>query len=147
MRPLAALFAAAALPLFPADVEAVKRELLEKDRQFAADAARRGPDGFADWMAESGILKFEDPGDPPLTTREAVRASMKKQFAGRPFNLRWEPLRADAAQSGELGYTFGKWSMTGTDPQGKPLTRTGHYISIWKKQNDGSWKVVVDLGS
>lgn len=149
-RRLAALavalaLAAAAAPA--ADVEAVKRELMEQDRKFAAEAARRGVDGFADWMAETGILKFDAPGASPLTTREAVRAAMKKQFAGQPFNLRWEPVSADAAQSGELGYTFGKWSMAGKDAAGKPLTRTGHYISIWKKQNNGAWKVVVDLGT
>lgn len=35
--------------------------------------------------------------------------------------------------------------MTVDGPDGSPATRTGAYTTVWKKQNDGQWKVVADI--
>jgi ketosteroid isomerase-like protein len=140
LRLLFFLVAASALG---ADVQKLKLELMAEDRKFARQAAARGVDGFADYLAEKDLLKFEGPGQPISTTREEARAALKKGWGDRPFLLRWEPLKADAAASGELGYTFGEWTIQGAN--GK--VSKGHYVSIWKKQTDGTWKVVVDLGN
>jgi ketosteroid isomerase-like protein len=59
--------------------------------------------------------------------------------------LNWHPIYADIAQSEDFGYTTGPWEMTDNGPQ-KRAPIHGHYFSVWKKQNDGEWKVVVDLG-
>jgi ketosteroid isomerase-like protein len=128
------------------DLERGKAVLMKADREFAADTARRGVDGFADWMAERDILKFQARGA-PLTTREQVRADMRKAFEGRPFTLRWDPVTADIAASGELGYTFGRWTSEGKGPDGKLREIRGYYFTVWKRQSDGSWKVVVDFGN
>jgi ketosteroid isomerase-like protein len=58
--------------------------------------------------------------------------------------LTWEPLYADISVSGDLGYTYGLFaSHTKT---GKLLGR-GKYVTIWKKQRDGTWKYVLDGGN
>ena len=106
----------------------LRAELIEADKAFGVEAARNGVDGFVSCFAEKDILKFSGPGAPPQTTREEARAAMKKAYEGRPFNLKWTPLKADAAVSGDLGYTFGSW-VAGD--------RKGHYVSIWKRQPDG----------
>ena len=129
-----------------ANVEKVKQELLEADRAFAAEAEKRGVEGFASYFAETDVLKFQGPGQRVLTTRNEILSEMLKAQGNRPFLLRWSPLKADAAKSGELGYTFGGWTINGKDKEGKPALLSGHYVSIWKKLN-GKWKVVVDLGS
>ena len=46
-----------------------------------------------------------------------------------------------------MGWTWGKYIMTSTDSEGNPVTRKGKYLNVWKKQNDGLWKVVVDIGN
>jgi ketosteroid isomerase-like protein len=48
------------------------------------------------------------------------------------------------AKSGELGYTSGTYQMTFNDPSGKPISDTGKYVTVWKKQSDGGWKVLLD---
>ena len=121
----------------PGGIEEGKAALMQADREFSAEAARRGPDGFADWFATTRILKFRGKGA-PLATREEVRADMKKSFEGREFNLKWEPVKADIAASGDLGYTYGTWTAGNA---------RGHYLTIWKKQSGGNWKVVVDFGN
>jgi ketosteroid isomerase-like protein len=35
--------------------------------------------------------------------------------------------------------------LTTPDPAGKPVTDRGKYVTIWKKQADGSWKVIADI--
>jgi uncharacterized protein (TIGR02246 family) len=46
----------------------------------------------------------------------------------------------------DLVYETGKYTYTFTPP-GKSETQTGgHYVTIWKRQSDGGWKIIVDMG-
>jgi len=51
------------------------------------------------------------------------------------------------AASGDLGYAVGTWQLTGKSRKGEPVSLTGKYMTVWKKQADGSWKVVADMGN
>ncbi|HEU0310574.1 MAG TPA: DUF4440 domain-containing protein [Sphingomicrobium sp.] len=54
--------------------------------------------------------------------------------------------RVGVAQSGELAYTRGHYSIQTTDPKTKQaVTEAGNYLTVWKKQPDGSWKAVEDF--
>jgi ketosteroid isomerase-like protein len=81
-----------------------------------------------------------------ITGRTAIREDMAKAFADTAFSLRWEPLQADVGAAGDLGYTNGKYKVQFRDAKGKAVERTGRYLTVWKKQADGSWKVVRDIG-
>ena len=64
---------------------------------------------------------------------------------GRPAKantrLTWHPLLADVAQTGDLGYTTGPWTMLQNDR----AQAAGEYVTLWRKQGDGQWKYVVDM--
>jgi ketosteroid isomerase-like protein len=62
-------------------------------------------------------------------------------------HLTWTPVHADMAASGDLGYTYGTYEFRSIGKAGKPSIEYGKYVSIWKKQKDGSWKVVMDMGN
>lgn len=51
------------------------------------------------------------------------------------------------AESGELGYTVGQYTITVTGEDGERSVEKGKYVTIWRKQADGSWKVVLDGGN
>ena len=57
----------------------------------------------------------------------------------------WAPTFADAASSEDLGYTTGPYEFRKAEMTETPQS-WGHYVSIWRKQRDGSWKVEVELG-
>jgi ketosteroid isomerase-like protein len=57
------------------------------------------------------------------------------------------PVGADVSSTGDLGYTYGTFEFSSTGKDGKPQVEHGKYTSIWKKQGDGSWKVVLDMGN
>ena len=57
----------------------------------------------------------------------------------------WEPRFGDVAASGELGYLTGPVRNIRTSrDNGRP--RHSNYASIWKRQRDGTFKVVLDVG-
>jgi len=75
-----------------------------------------------------------------------MRKRLEKDFDPAD-QLTWQPVKIDVAQSGDLAYSVGNWQLKGKDPSGNEVTRTGKYITVWRKQKDGSWKVVADTGT
>lgn len=119
----------------PADPE----ELMAADRQFAADVASGGAQAWASWFEDGGAMV--QPGLGEIRGRDDILAVMAGLDAGQ--SLTWEPTRAEIASAGDMGYTVGRWTSTG--PQGDQTH--GVYVSVWRRQADGSWKVSIDLGN
>jgi len=118
--------------------------LMKADMDFDRVTAEKGVDGWVSFFAADG-MQLTPEGN--IKGHEAIRAYMGPAFARPGFSLRWKPTLADIAGSGDLGYTTGTYESRGTDAQGNPVVRTGRYVSIWKKQKDGGWKVVLDTGA
>ena len=114
---------------------------------------------FAVWQADSAwaeaarsnnvdrMLSFYDTnavfvGTNPATVGiEQLRALWTRFFSMPGYKLTWKADRAEV--SGDLGYSYGQWEQT-AERDGKPRTTRGIYIAVWRKQADGSWKVLVD---
>lgn len=61
--------------------------------------------------------------------------------------LTWQPTKVEVARSGDLGYTTGTYESKFHDKEGKPQTRRGRYVTVWRKDPAGRWKVVIDIGN
>jgi ketosteroid isomerase-like protein len=59
--------------------------------------------------------------------------------------LVWQPAYAGMAVSGDMGFTTGPWEAK-ADVNDEKISGYGHFVTVWKKQADGSWRFVVDLG-
>jgi len=115
--------------------------LIKLEADFAKAVAEHGRAAFVTYFAEDGV-ELEDGGG--VTTRE----EMKKQVAwAEGTSLTWTPVRADMAASGDLGFTYGNYVFKSKNKEGQIVITYGKYVSVWKKQSDGSWKVVVDMGN
>ncbi|WP_460503797.1 Cif family virulence factor, partial [Hymenobacter agri] len=55
--------------------------------------------------------------------------------------LTWYPLLADVAQTGDLAYTTGPWTMLQNDR----AQAAGEYVTLWRKQPDGQWKYALNM--
>jgi ketosteroid isomerase-like protein len=82
---------------------------------------------------------------PIANGREAISKMFAGFFALPNLQMTWHVNRADVAKSGELGYTSGAYEMAFSDPSGKTIQDKGKYVTVWKKQADGSWKVLLDI--
>ena len=111
--------------------------LVEAERAFAAASLAKGTRAaFLEFLAKDSVL-FR-PGPVPGKT-------WIEEHPAPTTLLTWEPSFADVAQSGDLGYTTGPWEIRPGSPQDDP-TAYGHFVSVWKRQTDNAWKVVIDLG-
>jgi ketosteroid isomerase-like protein len=115
--------------------------LFQLEAAFAQDVAQHGHDVFFTHFADDGVELDHGGG---ITTKEEMR---KQPAWPEGSSLTWTPVHGDMAASGDLGYTYGTYVFKHKDQTGKIVADYGKYTSIWKKQKDGSWKVVVDMGN
>jgi ketosteroid isomerase-like protein len=114
-------------------------ELMDADKKFSALSEHKGmKQAFLSYMDSSGVLLREN--HYPIIGN-AAKAYIR-QINDSAFKLVWQPRSADVAKSGDMGYTFGTYTIYTKDSILK-----GTYVSVWKKQNDGSWKFVLDAGT
>ena len=103
-----------------------------------------GSAAWVGWFAEDG--RMVQPGVGLIQGHSAIAERMVGLDAPG-VSLVWEPDYADIAQSGELGWTTGTFVSEGPAPDGGVARTQGRYVSIWRRQPDGSWRVVMDLGN
>jgi ketosteroid isomerase-like protein len=63
-----------------------------------------------------------------------------------PVVLKWEPEYLDIAQSRDFGISTGPWEAQDYRPN-SPVLSSGYFLTVWKKQTNGAWKVILDAGS
>jgi ketosteroid isomerase-like protein/predicted enzyme related to lactoylglutathione lyase len=128
---------------FKVDTEQEQEALLQTDMEFAQTSVERGaPEAFYQYLTDDA-LQLPNNAE-PVVGRDLIRESMQK---GQEVLLTWKPQKAEVAQSGDLGYTWGTYEAKSQNPNGEENIRYGKYLNIWKKQADGKWKVAVDMGN
>ena len=128
----------------PAGPDSDPSELLAADMAFDAAVQEGGSEAWVQWFAEDGAMVQEGAGE--ILGRAALREAAA--FLDLPgVSLRWVPRRADIAASGDLGWTTGDYVSESVGEDGVVVRGQGVYVSIWRRQADGAWRVVMDLGN
>jgi ketosteroid isomerase-like protein len=130
-------------PLTDPTVKPGKMLLFDLEARFAKDVLERGGEAFGDWFAEDGVELSN--GEAPVVGRVAIVKSAN--WSPKNYQLTWTPTDAAMGPSGDMGYTWGHFEGHSKDANGNPVTTSGRYMTIWRKQADGTWKVVLDAGS
>jgi ketosteroid isomerase-like protein len=116
------------------------KAIVETERAFSRMSEEQGTrEAFDGFIADDGIL-FR-PGavlGKKWMHEHPIPASPTRSV------LTWQPIFADVSRAGDLGYTTGPWLFR-KDLDGKP-TAFGNFMTVWKKQANGSWRFVLDLG-
>jgi ketosteroid isomerase-like protein len=118
--------------------------LLAADRAFDAATAERKIDGFSSFLADNVATLRAD--QPVLRGKAALQQAWKPLLEDKSMSLRWQPISAKISKSGDLGYTVGSYAITRTDAKGDLIVGTGKYLTVWRLQKEGSWKVEFDTG-
>ncbi len=127
------------------DLEAERALLLETDRTLAeAYSTSETPLDtiFASFTDDARVLA---PDIPMAEGWEASRAVFAKLEALPGYSLKYSPVLADVGGAADLGYTIGTYHMTLPDSDGNIVEINGKYLSLWKRQPDGNWKIAVDM--
>jgi hypothetical protein len=134
MRFCAALFSLVLIQTATA-AESEPRTVIDAEYAFAASAKPLGVRGaFLKYLAADSILCAPAPVNGVTSTA-----------AGKPNknSLEWYPTYSQTAGSGDLGYTTGPWTFRSADGKGEAH---GTFLSVWRKQPDDTWRVVLDCG-
>lgn len=126
---------------FTVNAQTPFREMIHTEQAFSRMALEKNTrDAFMAFIADDGLL-FR-PG--AVNGKKWMLEHPAPPSDKRPL-LQWQPILGVMAASGDFGYTTGPWESRPDINDEKP-SAYGHFVTVWKKQRDGSWKFVVDLG-
>ncbi len=117
------------------------RSMVETERAFARMSEEKGTrEAFAAFIADEGIL-FRPTA---VLGKKWMQENPLPPSTTRPL-LAWQPIFAFVSSAGDLGYTTGPWQYKKNIKDAQPAA-FGNFMTVWKKQADGSWKFALDLG-
>ena len=131
------VFTTAAAQAQEQNPEEAARAIAEAEERFYQMGQEQGTRAaFLEFMAEDGVVF------------QPMPVNARKVWSEGPatgLSLKWQPIFAAMSGSADLGYTTGPSEYRREKADETPFGY-GHFISIWKKQSDGTWKVALDVG-
>lgn len=126
------------------DTTAIEKQIRDNEAKWMAAYNSHDATALANNYAEDAVLA--NPDTPLVTGLEAIRKETAGFAADPNLKIDFSSDRVRVAASGDLAYSRGHYSMTYSDPETKtPAESTGHYLTVYRKQADGSWKAVEDF--
>ena len=122
-----------------ADVKAIHDIEVQWNQDFQAKDA----DKLVAHYSDDAVLM--NPGTPASSGKDAIRTALKGMLTDPAFSLKFQATQVEVAKSGDVAYTRGQYIMAMTDPAGKKVINDkGSYVTVYRKQADGSWKAAED---
>lgn len=120
-----------------------EEKLLETDVAFSQASATNGPAEAFNMFLDDNAIQLPA-NSHPIIGREAIFEGMKEDEG---VALTWTPVKAEVSKSGDLGYTWGNYKVSRRGTDGIAKFGYGKYLNVWKKQPNGEWKVLIDMGN
>jgi uncharacterized protein (TIGR02246 family) len=125
-----------------ADANAVRQTIEQSNAKFVDAVKKSDTTTIAANYADDAIVMA--PGTEAWRGRDAIRkgfGGMMTSMPAKEFSLKTD----DVALGGDLAVETGTYDMTVQPKGGKEMKDKGKYIVVWKRQADGSWKIVRDI--
>ena len=127
------------------NVAQLRESVMQADRDFNSEFAKRRVEGWVSWFDTAGV-QVAPSGDTPRG-HEQIRAHMTKNFGDSARILDWRPVMAEVSNDGSMAHTVGTWDFYVRGKDSAASAGSGHYLTVWRRQADGSWKVLADIGT
>jgi ketosteroid isomerase-like protein len=148
-RPLLVLLAlgltgGCARPSFDAAAEG--RRLLQRDAEWAEAAATgKDLDRILSYFGDDALMI--EPGQPVFEGKAAIRGYIAASLNTPGFTIRWVSEKPVFSPDGKMAYMRGVDEMTVPGPNGALVTVHMRGISVWRRDRDGEWRCVIDIGN
>ena len=127
------------------DMKAEGEKLMQTSRDWSKAAEDRDVEKTLNyWSDDATVISA---GAPVLKGKEAIRGMLEGSLKNPNFSISWKPVSVEIAKSGDMGYLIENSKIIMKDSTGKATVQNFEAVTIWKKQQDGSWKNVVDIMS
>jgi uncharacterized protein (TIGR02246 family) len=128
------------------DPAAIKDAIKADEKKWNDQIKSKDLEGSLSHYAEDAY--FVAPGVKPANGATEVRKAYADGMSDPAFEISFASDKIDVAGSGDLAYARGRFSEKYTDPKTKQvMTDSGSYVTVYKKQADGSWKAVEDFAA
>jgi len=136
---------AQAPPPPPPDTRAAdEKAIRDSETAWVKEFAAKDMDKIVAHYADDGMVLLANA--PTMVGKAAIQSGMKDTITDPKFSLDLKTAKVEV--SGDLAYSQGTYSVMFTDPKTKKVVaETGRYVEVYKKQADGSWKIVQDINS
>ena len=121
----------------------LERSLRRADSTLTAAIAARDLDRTTALYDENAELL--PVAEPVVAGREAIRREWADIFGIPGFASTATLTRVDVSDDGTLGYTRGSYETTMTGTDGRPTVERGKWVTVWRRQSDGTWRIVQDI--
>lgn len=125
------------------DLKTIEETLRKADASIENAVSKKNVDSLISFYAEDACL---------LPTAEPIvkgKASIKKEwehiFKIPDFNNKSTLTKIEISKDGEMAYTMGYYLSTMMGEDGNPVQEPGKWVTIWKKQSNGEWLIIVDM--
>ena len=125
------------------DVAAERAALRDADNRYSQNGSAKAADAFLGLYASDAAMYV--PEGPIVKGLDSIRSFLDPIFKDPAFVIKFTPVTVEVSQGGDIGYTLNFVQLTSTGPNSKPMTEHVRDFHLWRKQVDGSWKVVVDI--
>lgn len=126
----------------PAKMKVDTAEIVRAEKAFETMAAEKGI-AEAFWFFADSAAVIKRGQDSLIFGKEAIR-----HFYSAPYfktaTVKWAPDFVNISESGDMAYTYGKYTWSAADSSGAVQESKGAFHTVWKRQSDGSWKYVWD---
>lgn len=117
--------------------------LYQLESKFEADTLKGGGKAFSAWFASDAVTLGN--GKAPVVGHDAIAAGAT--WSPESYQLTWTPEGGRMAAGGDMGFTWGHYEGVSKDEEGNAVRTSGRYMTVWKKQSDGTWKVEMDASN
>ena len=117
--------------------------IMKADADFNQAVADRNVNRFLSFIAEGATFNGGTPGE--IRGRDAIAKDWAPFFEPAGPRLTWKPTKAEVLGAGDLGYSVGASEFR--TAAGSQTVGRANYLTVWRKQADGAWRVVYDTGS
>ena len=130
------------------DLARIEQEILAVEKAFSDYSEQNG---FAKALAEyasEDVIKLNHNEHPTLGKAQLQKEAMLDSIGSRQGTITWKPLKIWVAESGDMASAFGDWYFKDRSHGiTNDSTLYGNYVTVWVKQNDGTWKFAIDGGN
>ncbi len=124
----------------PIEIETLRQAELD----FAKAFANRNVARFAEFVADDA--RFTSAGK-LREGKAAILEQWTRMMQDPNLTLTWSPDIAEVSQAGDLGFTSGPYEISLKRPDGTRAQERGRFASVWRRQPNGAYQVIFDIGS
>jgi uncharacterized protein (TIGR02246 family) len=129
-------------PAPPDTRDADAKAIREVESAWVKTAATKDLDAFVAYYTDDAAVL--SPNEPIFKGKAAIKEGLKPLMADPQFSLTFMPTRVEVSKSGDMAFTQGPYKLSFSDIRGNKFEDEGKYLTVWRKQADGTWKAVQD---